>query len=352
MCFCPYLKLCCSLYVTMWCQIAASSSLFLVQLDYHTQMLILRAVQVFGVGWSPLRPVEARLPCYIDMMQKFKEKTQQAGVPLARSPLCQMSLLELGMLLVPLLAAQAVANYPCEATIDNVYFDYRPLQRTAGSYYNGKDSSGQDYELNLCGIIEDGGTCQRSGAAICQVAGDSSVIVVASATDARQPTYSSIDSSDVAKGLKLSFDNEPLNPPFPCYPLGTVRRATVQLTCVPGASPPTTPLVVAEPSTCNYLISIPSKYGCPAPKGGWKVEGDVKVLSAGSVILILLFPVICLYLLLGILYKSKVQGTSGVESIPNIDFWRQVPELVKDGIIFTMRGCKKPGGAGTGYDEL
>lgn len=35
------------------------------------------------------------------------------------------------------------------------------------------------------------------------------------------------------------------------------------------------------------------------------------------------------YLIAGFAYKTRQKGTSGVDSIPNIEFWRELPVLVK-----------------------
>eukprot|EP00457_Paulinella_chromatophora_P013937 gb/GEZN01014300.1/.p1 GENE.gb/GEZN01014300.1/~~gb/GEZN01014300.1/.p1 ORF type:complete len:289 (+),score=18.62 gb/GEZN01014300.1/:81-869(+) len=244
-------------------------------------------------------------------------------------------------------------NYDCQPTVGGVFFDYTPLKRS-GSGYVGTDTDGARYELNICGVISDGKSCGAAGGSMCQIATDGSTIVIASGTSGAAPTYSLIDQRNPQSGLKLSFDNEPRPPAVPCFPMGLYRKATITLQCVPGAHIPTTPLQVTESSTCNYQVILPSKYGCPAPVGGWpKFADDEGGLSSGSVLLILIIPGAALYFVIGFLYKSKTQGTSGVESIPNIDFWRSLPQLVKEGIRFTMRGCKAGGGQGdAGYDEL
>jgi hypothetical protein len=47
-----------------------------------------------------------------------------------------------------------------------------------------------------------------------------------------------------------------------------------------------------------------------------------------------------IYLGGGFLYKTKKMGTTGIESIPNIDFWREVPSLVGDGGVFFMEWAR------------
>ena len=47
-----------------------------------------------------------------------------------------------------------------------------------------------------------------------------------------------------------------------------------------------------------------------------------------------------LYLGIGIGYNYKKMGLRGVEAVPNISFWRQVPGLVKDGVTFSAEQSK------------
>lgn len=47
-----------------------------------------------------------------------------------------------------------------------------------------------------------------------------------------------------------------------------------------------------------------------------------------------------LYVVGGCVFKRQKQGTQGMESCPNIDFWRGLPGLVKDGCAFFLLQCK------------
>jgi len=44
-----------------------------------------------------------------------------------------------------------------------------------------------------------------------------------------------------------------------------------------------------------------------------------------------------IYLVVGSIYKSQFLGVSGVEAIPHIGFWRQYPDLVKDGFCYAQQ---------------
>jgi len=42
------------------------------------------------------------------------------------------------------------------------------------------------------------------------------------------------------------------------------------------------------------------------------------------------------YFVSGFAYKSLVKGTRGIESIPHVDYWRDLPGLMADGFRFTF----------------
>lgn len=107
-------------------------------------------------------------------------------------------------------------------------------------------------------------------------------------------------------------------------------------------------LFLYSPASCLSLLHPP-----PVP-----VEG----LGAGAVISIIILVTLFSYCTLGIVYNHFVRGTRGAELIPNIDFWRQLPGLMMDGVRFIQNGCRPPtgdmgngGGGGGGretYDSI
>ncbi|XP_063916028.1 uncharacterized protein LOC135132039 [Zophobas morio] len=62
-------------------------------------------------------------------------------------------------------------------------------------------------------------------------------------------------------------------------------------------------------------------------------------MSTGSVFLLIFFISVVVYLVGGCLILYFIRGARGLEMIPNIDFWRSLPGLMKDGIIFLFSGC-------------
>ncbi|XP_045773890.1 uncharacterized protein LOC123873207 [Maniola jurtina] len=69
--------------------------------------------------------------------------------------------------------------------------------------------------------------------------------------------------------------------------------------------------------------------------------------SLGSTLLIIFFSFVILYIVLGVCTKKFLMGATGLEVIPNLAFWSDLPNLVKDGWAFAINGFKLPArGAG------
>lgn len=64
--------------------------------------------------------------------------------------------------------------------------------------------------------------------------------------------------------------------------------------------------------------------------------------SVGSTLLIIFFSFVVFYLVLGVCTKKFLMGATGVEVIPNLGFWTDLPNLVKDGWAFMLSGFKLP----------
>lgn len=85
----------------------------------------------------------------------------------------------------------------------------------------------------------------------------------------------------------------------------------------------------------TYTFLLQTKYACLSASSSG--SGG---LSTGSVLVIIFFVAIIIYLLGGTLFLKYVRKAEGRETIPNYEFWSDFPSLVKDGILFTVRGCK------------
>lgn len=90
--------------------------------------------------------------------------------------------------------------------------------------------------------------------------------------------------------------------------------------------------------------------------GGGNVLPGGKGLSLGSKVLVVLFIAVAAYLIIGIyLNRRNNEGDSSIsENIPHQDFWKSLPGLVKDGIIFSttkLTSCIS-GKSKSGYNDV
>ncbi|KAJ0176163.1 hypothetical protein K1T71_008337 [Dendrolimus kikuchii] len=70
--------------------------------------------------------------------------------------------------------------------------------------------------------------------------------------------------------------------------------------------------------------------------------------SIGSTLVIVFFSCLIFYLVLGICTKKFLMGATGIEVVPNLAFWSDLPNLVKDGWAFMISGFKLPARAANG----
>jgi hypothetical protein len=97
-------------------------------------------------------------------------------------------------------------------------------------------------------------------------------------------------------------------------------------------------LQVTSTGACSYTAVLQTPASCTGGTVGGGGSGGG--LSGGSVFLIIFFVGGFLYLAVGCVYKRQKMGASGVESVPNVDFWRELPGLVGDGFKFTFAKLK------------
>ncbi|KPI92600.1 Cation-dependent mannose-6-phosphate receptor [Papilio xuthus] len=106
----------------------------------------------------------------------------------------------------------------------------------------------------------------------------------------------------------------------------------VQLVCAEGENK----LIVdslGDPK--NIVLRFYSRNACLA-----KIDEPGR--SFGSTLLIIFFSFVVFYLVLGICTKKFLMGATGIEVIPNLGFWTDLPNLVKDGWAFMINGFKLP----------
>jgi len=190
--------------------------------------------------------------------------------------------------------------------------------------------------------------CDSGGGKICQFnpAGDL-VAIVASWAKTPDATWAITSTTNPAAGATQTFTNGDT-----CWIWGMqrVRTAKINFICAPVVN--NTFTISEDPNTCVFTIAVASPYACAQgnqPNGGGG-SSDEDALSGGGIFLIILTVVGVVYVVGGCIYKKASHGTSGMESCPNVEFWKDLPYLVKDGFTYTFSGCKK--GSDSHYDEL
>jgi len=93
---------------------------------------------------------------------------------------------------------------------------------------------------------------------------------------------------------------------------------------------------VTESAACEFTIYIKSAYGCPGGGGG---GGSFWGFGVGWIIIIIVIVLFILYLVAGIIFMYWRKEARGIDVIPNLEFWKDLPFLIWDGCKFFYRFC-------------
>uniref|UniRef100_H2Z8L3 Cation-dependent mannose-6-phosphate receptor n=1 Tax=Ciona savignyi TaxID=51511 RepID=H2Z8L3_CIOSA len=99
--------------------------------------------------------------------------------------------------------------------------------------------------------------------------------------------------------------------------------------------------VISVDDDSYYTFEVKGESVCPTKSN--------HSLSGGSVLLIIFFVLLFVYLVGGILYNRYKNEKTGLDMIPNREFWSSLPGLIADGVKFIFSGCKK---SPTTYDNI
>ncbi|XP_064648078.1 uncharacterized protein LOC135500491 [Lineus longissimus] len=81
------------------------------------------------------------------------------------------------------------------------------------------------------------------------------------------------------------------------------------------------------------------------------VEGGGGGLSIGSILIIIFFVGIIVYVAAGIVFMVFVKKESGPKIVPNVNFWTALPGYVKDGVLFVYNSVRGNRGEYTQFGE-
>ncbi|XP_014662382.1 PREDICTED: uncharacterized protein LOC106805343 [Priapulus caudatus] len=91
------------------------------------------------------------------------------------------------------------------------------------------------------------------------------------------------------------------------------------------------------PSNCTYLMQLPYDGACYSMPTAAPIPSSSSTgISVGSILLIVFFTGSISYLILGCVFNYS-NGAVGRELWPHYEFWVDLPELIKDGFIFTFK---------------
>jgi len=194
-----------------------------------------------------------------------------------------------------------------------------------GHDFTGTTAGGYTYRFNVCG-----GTvkvCNKQAAPASKWRGTK----CNNLGDMQTQDIQLIDDHDANKGIKLLYrDGDICKKQVSGQMEIGSREVTYEIECDRNAEPGVLQKIV-ETSMCDYTILFKSKHACPT-------NGSTGSKGWSFVLLVLLIA--ALYLGIGIGINKYKFGMQGIEAVPHISFWRQVPGLVKDGVAFSASQSK------------
>eukprot|EP00293_Proteomonas_sulcata_P013829 CAMPEP_0184288504 /NCGR_PEP_ID=MMETSP1049-20130417/1028_1 /TAXON_ID=77928 /ORGANISM="Proteomonas sulcata, Strain CCMP704" /LENGTH=268 /DNA_ID=CAMNT_0026594937 /DNA_START=153 /DNA_END=956 /DNA_ORIENTATION=- len=213
----------------------------------------------------------------------------------------------------------------CEHTFpDGTTYDLKPLTRTAGRPdYVGKDKNGVLYYINICNNVQEipkecralqkdirSPAYQVRNNSFCHWLGVESA-----------HTWDYIEPGSPFVGVQLTYyDGEYCQE-------GVNRQIKLQMYCDHlGRLGSVGDYYVTVEHPCTYVVTFPSPFGCPKDQG----------LSSAAIFNIMFFLVVGAYFGGGLAFNvTQHQMQVGVDALPHIEFWRELPELVKEGCMFS-----------------
>ena len=129
---------------------------------------------------------------------------------------------------------------------------------------------------------------------------------------------------------------------------GITRETAITLVCDRNADTPIIQKVVKNASENKYSFELTSRCACP---GVCPVTppGTGKNMSVGSILLTIFFVMFGAYFIFGHLFLKYHRNLDGESSIPNYEFWKELPTNVKEGFAFTKRSLF---GREEGYENI
>jgi hypothetical protein len=115
---------------------------------------------------------------------------------------------------------------------------------------------------------------------------------------------------------------------------------------------PATMTYDGENPSKDYHLLASAPFGIPGISPVVEEYVDVAGIP-GIIILVLLIVAVATYVIVGCLVNAFARQKRGIEIIPNLEFWKDFPFLLKDGIVFTFTfPCQKYKERRQGYESM
>lgn len=113
------------------------------------------------------------------------------------------------------------------------------------------------------------------------------------------------------------------------------RKVMIMIVCNQDAPRPPVMKFVEENNEktedCYYLFQLEDASVCAAP------DAPISYLSSGSIICIVFFSFVAIYLVGGFVIQRFFRGARGADQIPNVEFWKELGSLIADGCDLVCR---------------
>ncbi|XP_076469960.1 cation-dependent mannose-6-phosphate receptor-like [Babylonia areolata] len=208
------------------------------------------------------------------------------------------------------------------------------------------DVRGKDnflYSYNPCYPFSEG-NC--TDAAVCQVGngtqsyrqiGDAKPVQWLNSTQAYLllQALSETAASSWGESMKKSYANVSVTAYYEHVeqlPQFVIRESFVTFVCDPVAKVPLLEATGGDGTHTTFFFRLTTQ--CACPNGCVRGTSGSSSLSAGSVFLIVFFVVLFVYLTGGVLINRICHQATGLEMVPNINFWRSLLGHAQDGCLF------------------
>jgi len=192
-------------------------------------------------------------------------------------------------------------------------------------YLTAVDDSQQTYYFGICGAL----TTLTCGTP----KGEAAIQTWSNPPPPDFPTYECANAGTWASQACTMLDGV-----MTCLHTGGDSGRSIQIMYTCGDGTTETVAIQTQPSPPAYLVTVSSPSSCMVAPS----DDSSKGLSTGGLFLILFSVAVIMYIGGGLYYNIKHKSMpQTMESFPHIEYWRELPGLVKDGCQFSWKHTKR-----------